>query len=605
MNSSWHKNEGWLYWLAFLLALGFRLIQLGAAPLTDSEAALAIQALRIAQGEMPLLAPQPGYILLTSILFAVIESTNFMARFVPALAGSVLVFVPYFFRERIKPGPALLLAFLLALDPGIVALSRQAGGTMLAVTFLPLAWGMWIHRRAIPVGIFAGLALLSGPSLWAGLLALGLTWVFLQGMEAKSTIENEESKLDTLAPEEDPTEESYPFSNLQPGALGGQLQGAEYRSTLMALLVTLLLGGTLFFLSPNGLSAWLSALPEYLKGWISPSVMTAGRTFLTFLAYEPLGIFLAILAIVRGYQTKSQRIVRLSLWLGVSLLLGIFYRQPGELVWAIVPLLALAALELSHSLNLFPEERLEVGVVSGALLILLVYIWFDVAKIALDPYSQLGPTIVPLLGRQIQLQAAPYWVLAGASLIIILCIAFVAFGWSARTARLGTVWSFTVFLGVYSLAAAWGASSMRFSNGVELWTPDQRPAQADLLLASVSDISEFSTGHARSQSILVAGIDSPALEWVLRNHQVELASALDPQLAPPLVITPLMDELGLPSAYRGQDFVWRQPVQWEGMRNPDWLRWLVYRQLPRQNETIILWARDDLFPDARQNPQQP
>jgi hypothetical protein len=95
------------------------------------------------------------------------------------------------------------------------------------------------------------------------------------------------------------------------------------------------------------------------------------------------------------------------------------------------------------------------------------------------------------------------------------------------------------------------------------------------------------------------GIDSPALEWLLRDHSVSLVSALDPQNAPPVVITPLMNDLGLPSAYRGQDFIWRQRVQWDGLPLPEWWRWLVNRQLPREDETIILWVRDDLFPDAR------
>ncbi|HJR79747.1 MAG TPA: hypothetical protein VJ821_06730 [Anaerolineales bacterium] len=592
MDSFRLKHEGWLYWLAFLLALGFRLIQLGASPLSDSEASLALQAWRIAQGADPLLAPQPGYILFTSILFAIIENTNFMARFVPAIVGSALVFAPYFFRETLKPRPALILAFLFAFDPGLVALSRQASGTILAVTFVLFAWGMWIHWRLVPAGIFAGLALLSGPSLWAGLLSLGLTRIFLQGMEAKSTIEIEES-LDALDAPEYELEDRTSITDDRP-------QHPNYHSALIAFIATLLLGGTLFFLSPNGLSAWLSALPAYLIGWVSPSDMTAGRILLAFLAYEALGVFLAILSILRGYRANNQRIIRLGLWLAISLLLAVFYRQTSELVWVIIPLLSLSALELSRNLNIFAEERLEVGVVTGALLILLVYIWFDVAKIALDPYSQFGATAVSLFGRQIQLQAAPYWVLAGAVLIIILCISFVAFGWSGRTAWLGTVWSFAIFLGAYSLAAAWGASGLRTPNGVELWTPDPKPLQGDLLLASVNDISEFSLGHDLSQSVTIMGINSPALEWVLRNHQVEIVSALDPQVAPSLVITPPMEDLGLPSAYRGQDFIWRQPVLWDGTQSPDWLRWLVYRQLPRQNEMIILWARDDLFPDARE-----
>ena len=111
MNSSPFKNEGWLYWLAFLIALGLRLIHLGTLPLTASEARLALQALQLTQGEAPVLDPQPGYILLTSVLFGIINTTNFLARLVPALVGSALVFVPHFFKDKIKPRPALILAW--------------------------------------------------------------------------------------------------------------------------------------------------------------------------------------------------------------------------------------------------------------------------------------------------------------------------------------------------------------------------------------------------------------------------------------------------------------------------------------------------------------
>jgi len=598
MNSSPFKHEGWLYWLAFLIALGFRLIQLGASPLTDSEATLALQALHLAQGKAPLLGSQPGYILLTSILFAVIEATNFMARVVPALVGSALALVPYFFRDKIKPRPALILAFLFAIDPGLVALSRQAGGTVLAVTFLLLAWAMWRSGRLIPAGVFAGLALLSGPSLWAGLLVLGLTWLFLQGTSrpASSETTEEQSPISSL-----------PITNSQLSRSIPVGLTSQYRPTLLALLITLLLGSTLFFLSPNGLSAWLSALPDYLEGWTAPSSMSPGRVLLTFLAYEPLGLFLAILSLIRGYRINSRRIFRLGLWLGVALLIAVFYRQANELAWAIIPLLALAARELSRAFNILAEERVEVGVVVLALMILLVYMWFDVSKIALDPFGSLAPTALPIFGRSIQLAGAPYIVLLGAFLIIILCVAFVAFGWSARTAWLGTTWASVIFLGLYSLASAWSASGLRARNGLELWTPDPPPVQPDLLLASVDDVSEFSLGHDTSQPVTVMGVDSPALEWVLRDRPVEVVSALDPQVAPPIVVTSLMDEnaLGLPAAYRGQDFIWRQRPRWDELQNPDWMRWLVFRQLPREDETIILWVRDDLFPDARETTQQP
>jgi len=577
MNSPQLKNEGWLYWLAFLIAIGFRFIQLGAAPLTDSEANLALQALHLAQGQSPLLAPQPAYILLTSIFFAIIESTNFMARAVPALAGSALVFAPYFFREKIKPRPALILACLLAIDPGLVALSRLSGGIMLAVTSLLFAWGMWMNRRLTLAGIFLGLALLSGPSIWSGLLMLGLTWIFLRGIQPK------------------PTAEQFAISNLQSPVSDSPITNPRLQ-LILPLIATLVLTGTLFLTTPTGLSAALASLPAYLNGWVAPSTMTPGRTLLTFVAYEVLGISLAIFALIRGFRTNSKRILRLSLWLGVALLLAVFHRQTDELAWVIIPLLTLAALELSHAFDMYREEYLEVGVVVTAIVILVAYIWFNISNIALNPYQV--PATVPIFGV---VQNPRYFVLYGSLLILMVSIGLVAFGWSARTARLGATWSFVIFFGIYSLAAAWGASGLRNPNGVELWLPALRPLQANLLRASVDEISEFSLGHIYSQPVTIFGVSSPALEWVLRNNEVEVVSTLDPQVAPPIVVTSLMNDLALPSAYRGQDFIWRQTPQWDVAQSPDWVKWFVFRQLPLENETIILWARDDLFPDAREN----
>jgi hypothetical protein len=568
MTSPRPKSEGWLYGLAFLIAIGFRLIQLGASPLTDSEARLALQALQLAQGARPLLAPQPAYILFTSLLFWIAEATNFTARLLPALAGSALVLTPRLFRDRLKPLPALILAFLLAFDPALTALSRQANGTILALTCLLFAWGMGRNGRAIPAGIFAALALLSGPSIWSGFLMLILPLILIQ--RSKPALTN------------------YQFTNYQ----------------FPAFLASLLLAGTLFFTVPNGLSAFFASLPAYLQGWTAPSVFTPGRVLFTFLAYEPLGIFLAVLALVRGFRLRSPRVTRLSLWLGLSLLLAVFYRQPGELVWTVIPLLILAAQELSRAFDIYPAERVEVGVVAGAMLILLIYIWFNVANIGLNPYEHFTPTPLLLLNRVVTLPFGPrYVILFGAALILIISAILVAFGWSPRTARLGATWSFSLFLGVYAIAAAWGASGVRLPNGVELWSADQPPVHVDLLVDSVQQASLFSAGHITAQPVTVLGVNSPALEWALRGREVKLATALDPLNPPPLLITPLMNETGLSSAYRGQDFTWRQPIAWETIQWPDWIRWLVYRQLPRETETILLWVRDDLFPDARQNGQ--
>lgn len=590
MNPPRLRYEGWLYGLAFLIALGLRLVALGAAPLTDSEATLALQALHIAAGARPLLEPQPAYILLTSPLFLVIESTNFMARLVPAIVGSTMVFAPRLFRAKLKPRPALILAFLFAIDPGLVALSRLAGGVILAVAFTLFAWGMWNNRRFVLAGIFAGLALLSGTSIWMGLIGLGLARIFIRGLEARPAANisdtepgfSESEASDVSTPDAQASADDY-----------------QIRPALLALVVTLILAGTLFFVVPNGLSAGVASLPAYLGGWLESTTMTPGRILFTLFVYEPLALFFGVLALIRGFRMGSRRIIRLSIWLAVSLLLAVFYRQVGELAWVILPLQALAALEISRIMNVAPMERLEVGAVTCVLLILLTYLWFDIAAIGLDPFNQFV-TALPLIGS---IQNPRYVILFAVLGILVLSILFFAFLWSARITWVGTAWALLIFLTTYSLGTAWGGSGLRNQNGVELWTSDSRPAQADLLLKSVNDVSEMSVGEDQSQPVTIVGVQSPALEWLLRDRAVKQAAALDPQATPPLIITPPMDNLSLPAAYRGQDFTWRQRVQYESMQRPEWWRWLVNRQLPREDEIIILWARDNLFPGGSQTAQ--
>ena len=64
------------------------------------------------------------------------------------------------------------------------------------------------------------------------------------------------------------------------------------------------------------------------------------------------------------------------------------------------------------------------GVVSTALLILMTYIWFDIAAIGLDPFNQFV-TAIPIIGS---IQNPRYAILFGALGILVLCILFVAFG---------------------------------------------------------------------------------------------------------------------------------------------------------------------------------
>ena len=165
-----------LYALALLLALGLHFLHLGRLPLSDSEAGWALQAMQVADGARPVVGANPAYVHLTAALFFVFDATNFLARFWPALAGSLLVLGAWILRGRLGRVPALILAFGLALDPGLAALSRQAGGPMLAIAGIVFTILLWLDGRRSAAGAAAGLTILAGPSLWFGLLGIGLAW---------------------------------------------------------------------------------------------------------------------------------------------------------------------------------------------------------------------------------------------------------------------------------------------------------------------------------------------------------------------------------------------------------------------------------------------
>jgi hypothetical protein len=559
------KHEGWLYALAFLLAIAMRFIQLGAMPLTDAEAAPALQALHIAQGLKPALDPHPLYILFTSILFFIYGAgTDFLARFFPALMGSLLVFAPLLFADRIKPRSSLILAFFIALDPGMVSLSRQAASPILAVTFLLFAWGFFSQNKASLAGFFAALALLSGPSIWAGILGLSITWAILQAINSRRPSQ-------PATPELQPSREAFIL----------------HPSSFIPFIATFLIAGTLFFIAPNGLSAALASIPGYIKTWLTDSNVPAGRLFFSLLIYQPFGFLLAVIAIIRGWRTGSCRIIPLSVWFLVALLLAIFVpsRQLTDLAWVLIPLWAMAALELTRNVDVFIEERNEVAGVVFLTAFIWTFAWLDFS----------GLVWLPVDSREYIMR---FWLLIGSLFLLVMSLLLVAAGWSIRIARIGGIWGLALAFGVLGFGGALGVAGLRGQTFPELWWPANIPAHADLLESTVSDMSQWGLGNDYAAPVMIVGVDSPALEWTLREHQVFIVKSLDISSAPYFVITPLQDDPVLASAYRGQDFTWRQTPLWSPTLPQDWIRWVSLRQMPQTGETIILWARDDLFLDS-------
>ena len=565
---------------AVFLAFSLRLLELGARPLSDEEARWAIQAFDFTKGLHPAIGPQPAYVLLTALIFYVFQASAFTARLIPALAGASLVFAPLLFRDRLGNKATLVLSFALALDPGLLALSRQAGSPIMILSTVVFACGFWRIGNLRYAGIMTGLALLSGPTLWPGVIGFALAWFISRNLLSAST--------------EEGSEEQRPlFDREQLITAGGYALG------------TYLAVGSLFLLAtPGGLSAGLASLPTYLGGWVlaDPSGVSPSYLFLALIVYELLAVVLAAIGLVRGFRQQDPLTISLGVWLAVALVIAVIYpsRQVADLVWVLIPLWTLAALEFAHHLNPIQDGVWETLGMVALTLAILIFALFNFLTIAI---SSTDMSAVARNVGAIQLTNGQVYgsVVIGSLFLLAASVALVAYGWSKDVAIQGVTWGLLIGFTFYTLSASLAAANLRTYQTQELWAVSPETHQEKALLRQMNDSSRWDMGVNRGLDVFVGGVDSPALRWALRDWNVTYSSAPTLSGSPSFVIGP-GDNLSTPelaSGYRGQEFTWRRYPEWENNLPSDWLRWSISHKVAEKDEKIILWTRSDIFIDER------
>lgn len=570
-----------LFILAVFLAVALRLIRLGELPLSDDEARWAMQAFDFAKGLHPVIGPQPAYVLLTALTFYIFQASNFAARFIPALAGALLVFAPLLFRDRLGNKAVLVLSFALALEPGLLALSRQAGSPIIALTTVVFALGFWRAGNFKVAGIMIGLALLSGPVLWPGVI--GLTIAFFLSRTLLPVVAEEISETDM---------EIQPLFDRQ------KLMTAGFFA-----LGTYLAVGSLFLLAtPGGLSAGLAALPAYLQGWV-PAVGGVSWSYLLLSlgVYEFFGVVLAIITIVRGIMQKDRLVMSLGLWMVVALMIAIIYpsRQVPDLVWVLIPLWSLAALEFARYISPVKDGVWETLAMTAGTIAILIFALFNFLTLSISPLDM--SAVVKTVGS-IQLTNGQIYtaVVVGSLLLLVASVALVGYGWSMDVAFQGAAWGLLIAFVFYTFSASLAAANLRTRASQDLWSTGPETQQADALIKQMDDLSRWDVGVNDGLDVFVSGIDSPALRWALRDWNVTYSEAPTLSGTPSFVIA--SNQLSAPeltSAYRGQEFTWRGYPGWDTNQPADWLRWAMAHTVPQGEEKIILWTRSDIFIDAR------
>lgn len=576
-------NAPLLYGLAFALALALRLINLGTAPLSEQEATWALQALALARhgaGALPTGgSTPPAYLVPAALLFALFGATEFWARFLPALAGASLIWAVYIVRDRMTPWVGLTLAFGLAIDPGLVVVSRQAAGPMIALSTVVWVLAAWSARRYALVGVALGLALLCGAPLFHGGLTLGLSGLVY---------------LILFAPRRKPSAEGS-----SPGEATTALAG--WRPLGVAAAAAFLVVGSAFLRYPAGLAAPFQGLLAYLQGWVQPGSTAAETVLLALLAYEGLVLTFALLTV--ALLVRSSPILAeipslrnqafLGAWAGVALLLIWFYpaRQVNDLVWCLLPLWGLAA----ESLAIFPLAALREGrkthvmsYLQGAVVVVLAFLLWNT-----------------LVAREVVVSGGLSWTLLRLAMILgilslgALTSLLVALGWSWEICRNGLLLGFLAVLLVNASGVLWGAAYLRPNQPQELWGTPPGPGQEPLLQKTLDDLSHRARGMSKAVDVLSL-VDTATLRWTLRDYpNARFSQAMDREQLPTVLITSAEAEVPqVAETYRGQDFVWWVWPAWAGGIPPDLLGWWTFRKAPLTPRYIILWARSTLFSGA-------
>lgn len=156
-----------LLWLGLIAAAAaLRLARLDALPLTLDESARAFDALLVSQNNVPASWSGDLASALTSYLFRLFGDSEFVARAVPAVAGSLMVAAVWLCGRGMGRVGALVAGALLAFSPLALLLSRSAVpfslGALLAVGMTAALFSYLREPRALTAFLFAvafGLAL--------------------------------------------------------------------------------------------------------------------------------------------------------------------------------------------------------------------------------------------------------------------------------------------------------------------------------------------------------------------------------------------------------------------------------------------------------------
>lgn len=635
---------------AAILAIGLilRLYRLGLAPLSPSEAQLALAGWR---GTMPAGIASPLLGWMHALLFTVFGSSDGIARLIPALTGAALVAAPALWRERIGRVGALGAAAILAISPVAIATSRTSSGdTIVAALVIGLAAAAdrylqtgrsaWLTAGAAILGI--GLA--SGAVIYSGLLALlvgaGLAVALGRPEEAQARWR---AMRDTRG-------------------LGWRVLGV--------MVAVFAASATGLMWRPGGLAAAIDLFPAWLTGPAQTGATAWHWPLQVMVICEPLAIVTGLVGLTLALGRNRRFAGFLITWLLVAMLLSMarpartsgdvllaviplamlggyalqalgdslrsmrFSVQEGILMLVMLPVIAYFVLGLAANVNNPAAPFALTGSLDSAtpvlpmllalalvgvlallfvaltsaraarrvvILVMVVYLALMLAVLPVIIYLWLRPVqsamnagAAPSLPLGALLNVLPLFLAVALVGILIALFATLA---GAGAALRGAILTALVALATVTWAAGWGAAQSQAGDPrALLFGPEATAPSVRNLVRDLRTLSSNQTTDPSMLAIVVESSPDGVLGWYLRDMpNAQFVAALDVSSAPAVLVTTDLTPPALSGSYAGERFTLRHEWRIENKAPNDVLKWILYRksELPQPTQQAILWVKQE------------
>jgi uncharacterized protein (TIGR03663 family) len=631
---SWLTLEAVAYVVVFGLGLALRWWQLSAYPLSNAETTQSLMALHLYRGN-PLEGGSYSPLLMTlnTLSFFLLGPSDATARLGSVLLGGLLVALPLTLRRQLGPVVCLLATALLAFSPTALFLSRTvnseigaaAGALLLVSGFFNWAEDSrprWLFLAA------GGLALLltAGPMAYSVLIVFAV--IVLVKLSAFRALWHKglnlsqpdhlalQSATDGSRPQDtprsvtaveseylqaSPTEPAPPLAEEDTDNSSTIHYASRPSTTLrdhlpslrpvgLFFLVCLILLATAATFNLSGLGVTSNLFLDWLSHFRLQAQPEAGFNAVFLLTiYEPLLVVAGLAGLAYAILDRDLLKQVFAGWFVGLLILDIAMigRPTGNVILPLVPLAFLAALALAELWQGLRQEGswgnegllLAVGLVIGIFAYIGLTSWLIRSCAAEDTvcqYAWLQPIAALML---FVIVVIFFWFLTNASVA--------ARGMALAGVGLGLM---------VTISIAW-----RLNYGPLMDLAYQPlagiPASTELIALTDTLASESARrmgGEKTALDVAVAGVNSPALLWRLRDYRnLVVAGSLTGAMTTSAIVTPAGGELGLSLPYLGQDFaldaVW-SPV---GLSPQELFKWLVYRHVearPLSNQAV-LWLR--------------